>query len=113
MFVDGAERSPNAVIYHRKVSTYHSQHFVHLEKIDVNLPISRVSNLDLILDDIDQAISYVRPGELRVGMVYLLDEDLQPFVNALLSILTTFVCRKTFRKLILHLRTVPDAELYI
>ena len=86
--------------------------FLHLEKIDIDLPISRVSNLDLILDDIDQAISYVRPGELRIGMVNLLNDDLQPFVTALLSILTTFVCRKTFRKLILHLHTVPDAELY-
>ena len=83
--------------------------FVHLEKIDVNLPISSVFNLDLILDDIHQAISYVRPGELRLGMVYPCNEDLQPFVTGLLSILTTFVCRKTFRKLILNLRTY---ELY-
>ena len=86
--------------------------FVHLEKIDVDLPISKRDNLDLILDDIDQAISCVRPGELRVGMVNLFNDDLQPFVTALVSILTKFVCRKTFRKLILNLRTVPDAELY-
>ena len=56
--------------------------FVHLEKIDVNyLPISKLDNLDLILDDIDQAISYVRLIKTNIESKEGIPRDQQRLVS--------------------------------